>query len=671
MDATQTYYSWSKIQNHFRTNKQILKRHRRLKKTAQPIGTVTYIFDKPRCKPKYIEPVPPEECEWLRQKFQNFGPDASDQWDIYRLDQAGQLVTNNLYDLADTEPITAFTEKEATKLLEYMVWDHSDEDHYITEAQVDGERKRATWKSEISTPSLASHLAGERYYGVKKGRMTMQIAVDCDRHSGSVPAHDHMVKSLKIGQVLTKRFPHLRFAPEINLKNGSVKFFGWLGDFMPVPLAEQIGEQVRKALQQDLPEYDFDRLEIFPSNSPQIFAPLRADKTTIINTGPVHKVQKYRMRKVNNGKRQRHYYQAHSCADFINWIYFSDTQFDQVEFEKVLREAVTRCPDKPAQEAKPVKKTTRKKATLPGGMNSIGKLKGRCASALVRFWSELDVPEDDTIGKYIIVTLRILKFEGLSSGEATEWVEDRLQALKYTEFSDRLSDNFKELQRVMAFAVEAVWANNGYQKDPVTSEAKLQAAVEAWCKKGFRLHDPATWNKHKQAVVPEFKLVWTASLLNLIPELVQIAHCDYDQAKKLIEKLLAFVEANNELAESMVGKLLEEVGIKGKCRQKQHDVRKLLVEKGMLLKQKNYFSDLDTGYRHGNFYICSERVQFEVDVPQHTQPVSICYLSLNTAPVNSTSDDWLDLVMEARRLACDQRYRERLRQLNRPFSRAA
>ena len=68
----------------------------------------------------------------------------------------------------------------------------------------------------------------------------------------------------------------------------------------------------------------------------------------------------------------------------------------------------------------------------------------------MRFWSELDVPEDDTIGKYVIVTLRVLKYEGLSSDEAVEWVEDRLQALKYTEFSDRLTDDFGELQRVMA-----------------------------------------------------------------------------------------------------------------------------------------------------------------------------------------------------------------------------
>ena len=168
-----------------------------------------------------------------------------------------------------------------------------------------------------------------------------------------------------------------------------------------------------------------------------------------------------------------------------------------------------------------------------------------------------------------------MKFEGLSSDDAVAWVEDRLQTLEYTEFSDRLTDNFAELQRVMAFAVEAVWTNNGYQKDPVTSEAKLKAAVEAWSRRGFKLHDPATWDKHKQA-----------ELLALIPEVENTAHCSCDQAKVFIEKVLAFVEANNELAESMVGNLLEEVGIKGKCRLKQHDVRKLLVEKGLLLKQK-------------------------------------------------------------------------------------
>jgi hypothetical protein len=38
----------------------------------------TYYFYKD--ENTYIDPVPPEECEQLRQQFQHFGRDASDQW---------------------------------------------------------------------------------------------------------------------------------------------------------------------------------------------------------------------------------------------------------------------------------------------------------------------------------------------------------------------------------------------------------------------------------------------------------------------------------------------------------------------------------------------------------------------------------------------------------------
>jgi hypothetical protein len=70
-------------------------------------------------------------------------------------------------------------------------------------------------------------------------------------------------------------------------------------------------------------------------------------------------------------------------------------------------------------------------------------------------------------------------------------------------------------------------------------------------------------------------------------------------------------------------------------------------------------------------YICGAEVRFEDPTPQHTTPVSIDYLSLDLFSVSAMSLHWLDFVMEARRLRCDQRYRERLRQLNKLFSRAA
>jgi hypothetical protein len=124
----------------------------------------------------------------LRRQLQLLGPDAADQWALYRLDRAGQLATMSLYDLADTEPIAAFTEKEATRLLEYMVWDHSREEDYITEATVEGARQRRTWKSDISTPDSTAHLAGERY----STRSSATASPTTSRsYSGSWPAGLH------------------------------------------------------------------------------------------------------------------------------------------------------------------------------------------------------------------------------------------------------------------------------------------------------------------------------------------------------------------------------------------------------------------------------------------------------------------------------------------------
>ena len=230
----------------------------------------------------------------------------------------------------------------------------------------------------------------------------------------------------------------------------------------------------------------------------------------------------------------------------------------------------------------------------------------------------------------------------------------------------------------MAYAVDAVWKNNGYQKDPEQSDAKLRASVDAWAKKGFRLHDPGTWHNHEPVVSPDLRLVWTAALLNLVPELAAVAHCDQEQAKVFLEKVLGFVQSHSELAESMVGRLLERCGIKGRSRQKQHDVRKLLVERGLLVKKYNYYQDQVTGYRHGNFYVCGLEVVFEHEVEAgqvfaatpHT-PRIYSDLSFYEEPGVFNDDDWLELVMESRRLACDQRYGERRRHLKGVFRRAA
>jgi hypothetical protein len=548
-----------------------------------------------------------------------------------------------------------------------MIFDHSHEDHFITEKTEDGERRRATWKKAFSMPSMKAHCSGERSVGVKKGEMTRQVTLDLDRHSGAVNGEDHIKKTLQVGEILKSTFSQFRFSPEINPKNGSVKFFGWLPDYTPMAFAVQQAEKIRAVLQERLPEFDFSKLEIFPSTCPQVFAPLRADKIMVIGDGEVGKVKRKAYERVGGGKRRYKPYMAVSCAQYLNWVCFSDKPYDSEIFEKRLRESVANLPDGSANiSAEKKDKPAKKKSKATGhGMGSIGKLKGCCAATLVNFWTEEARPEDDTIGKYLIVSLRILRYEGLEQEDAVQWVEERLEALKYTEFSDRLTGNFKELQRSISAAANAVWSNNGYQNDPGTSETKLKASVVAWARKGFFLHDPSTWHKAPVGKVPEAKLIWTMALLSLIPEVAEVAYCSVEEARKALELLLGFVEENNEMSKSMVGRLLEVCGINGKSGQKQHDLRKLLVAHGLLIKQKNYFIDKATGYRHGNFYVCGLSVRFEEESGQvsdtHTS-VSI-YLSLDEENESEPCLTEEEMVMERRLLACDWRYQRRRRLL--------
>ena len=293
--------------------------------------------------------------------------------------------------------------------------------------------------------------------------------------------------------MLAGQFPQHRFAPEINQKNGSVKFFGWLPDYTPTPHVPSVLANRFEHLAIPVAGIRFQ--------PPGDFSLLAADirSLRVRTRSPLSaavwfcKVARYRLPK-KNGRRKREYYSGVFLCRLPQLDLFLGTRnMTSIYSSDISREAVARCLDKLAEESKPImlKVKTRKKPSA-GGMGSIGNLKGRCASALVRFWTEMDVPEDDTVGKYIIVTLRILKFEGLTSDEAVDWVEDRLQALEYTEFSDRLTDDFEEIQRVMAFAVEAVWQSNGYQKRPRDQRGKAESSpfLPPGPNRGFRLQQP-------------------------------------------------------------------------------------------------------------------------------------------------------------------------------------
>ena len=225
--------------------------------------------------------------------------------------------------------------------------------------------------------------------------------------------------------------------------------------------------------------------------------------------------------------------------------------------------------------------------------------------------------------------------------------------------------------RVTRADAQKVWDENGYQADPTASSAILNRAVAAWDSRGFRLHDPATWGAaattrcvSNPADKPTLTLVWIPRLTALLPHLADLAVTKIEGAKTFLESILVFVSRHCELSESKVGQLLTAQGIKGKSRNKQHLVRKFLVDQGLIVLHKNYVSDSRSNLRHGNYYYLGPEVVFSEDcmesashphTPHHTTPPPVStYLSSSWEGM-----DEVECRQEARRLICEKRFLER------------
>jgi hypothetical protein len=196
--------------------------------------------------------------------------------------------------------------------------------------------------------------------------------------------------------------------------------------------------------------------------------------------------------------------------------------------------------------------------------------------------------------------------------------------------------------------------------------------VEAWAKKGFRLSEPETWDR---ADCCGLKLIWTPALHDLRHDLQQVAHCSAEQAKNFTELVLGFVHRKSELAYSMVGILMAQIGINGKSHGKQKDVLNALLNHNAIHKTHNHFHDKTSGYRHGAFYIVNRLITFEGEGitagSPHTHTVSIDNLPLSYEPLFSNEDDVLDFVTETRRLNADRLFRERHKQVKQAIKRVA
>ncbi len=168
------------------------------------------------------------------------------------------------------------------------------------------------------------------------------ISVDLDRHDGTITAKQHINNVLKTGRILKKYYNNLRWLVEVNPQNGSCKYFGFNNRPIPINQANEFSGSIHRLLI----GAGLGKREVFPFNSPQVFLPFRADKTTIIDSGILGKCN--RRRKVDY---KYELFETYSAVAFVKWLR-SGTHYNEQILYKTLIAACNNLPD--SVEAEPI-----------------------------------------------------------------------------------------------------------------------------------------------------------------------------------------------------------------------------------------------------------------------------------------------------------------------------
>jgi len=601
-------------------------------------------------------PVPAATVRDLRYRLNTAAPPtAADLQQIQHLEHSAQATWVNLYAASSVVPIDQYRQGEAWELLRHLWKVGSDRQHIRGLYDEQGREVRTV----SGFLDLRRHRQGLAHEGVRQGWATRHLLLDIDRHGGAVEATWHCERVLSILTYLQSY--HADLAPHIanlNPGNGSCH----VGLVLPeLWRLEQVQEWVGD-LRRNCP--GLAGVEIYPDNLQAVFLPLFPTRPAIIDQLLVPKIPAYRF--AGQGEdRHKVDYLAHDAVAYWTWLTNPNrSPCNLTVVEQELLAACSNCPDSP-----PLRKTRLSTfdQSAASGMGNMPRLEGRCAQVIVDFLTGKLQAEPDSLGKYLVVALRMAWAQGESKEEAVTAILGFLNDLPHKSFSDRLSGNnggLPELERVVNNTATAIWQNNGYQSDPEGSTEKLEHAADAWQQSGFRVLDPSTWHraKGKHEPAPAREIVWTPFMLSLLPTIMLTAHCSRQQAEDLLRLVCANVEQYHELSLTYLGRLLEMVGIANYANH-QVAIRRMLVEVGILMPVRRGFRDPGEETGIGNHYICGLIIEFAAVAtpglrlhqsdPDHSTPESN-YPSFHSAPTT-------DQVLRDRRKRAEQHWQERVK----------
>lgn len=174
------------------------------------------------------------------------------------------------------------------------------------------------------------------------------VTVDFDRHEASVDPDEHIWRVLKAGRLLGKHFSELRWtAAEVNPRNGSMKFFGFGNEPIPIRVAQRFATEIHDLLLRSgcgaTNKYGKQEVEVFPHNCVQVGLPMRIDKVTVVSSGILAKCNRRRQTQ----DRTYENYETYSALSFLQAIADRGC-YDEPTLHRELKKACAALPFLPA-----------------------------------------------------------------------------------------------------------------------------------------------------------------------------------------------------------------------------------------------------------------------------------------------------------------------------------
>jgi hypothetical protein len=401
--------------------------------------------------------------------------------------------------------------------------------------------------------------------------------------------------------------------------------------------------------------------------------PLRPDKLVLCHR-LLHKQEAVGYRPIGGGKKKKYIYHRYSAAEVWRWMQNPVTAPWET-WEHVLVKCCANTPDSdlPETPGEADKRQRRQKKQardfqVASPDRAAGPFKGRWLRLMRETFLEgiepanlpvlfntvvmccrvgLDMDEDDTA--LVLDDLRLrLDDEDAALAAAGSYTRERVD---------------KTIDILLAEPLK-------YQRDPEQSRAKWQAVGAYLEKIGWDISDPDTWVKAERASRPQLPLRWTRELDGLAAALSIQEHCDVEKARPFLERLANHLLANGEVAHSFMQKLLYQAQISTgeRCCRRANRVIKLLAGVGFMHKRAPHCHDEVTGEGHGAFFVLDPNVEvLDQDAAasiattgtEKKRESAITSLPLTFPPLSND----LVMEMEVRCRRCDQRVRERKRQL--------